>query len=638
MFRAVTPGRPGHRGEQAHLVARPPVRRRFVPRVLGRGLVVALALQPAIAAVQEPDCRLVSVGGHTRSMRSVFASGPATYRHYASGGVDYRCSDGTRVLADSAIVYESDNQVQLYGSVVFQDPETELRADSAFYFSNLRRLHAWSNVQVTDRISDAVIEGDFLTYDQASEFRALDLITVEGGEPHATFFVAPTAPAPPKEPPEADSGQVEAEPPEADSGQVEAEPPEADSGQVPAGEAAEAQPADTLPPVPWEVDADRFQLEGRRYFRAFGQVEIRRDSLTAFGDSLRYDQEVGEMVVTGGARFEGQAYTLVGVSVSVTPAGPRNEVVLARENARLSGEQMEMAAPAIRLFVDGGNVDRIVALPGVPPQPGGDGEIDTSGLSPGDAERLRALSRAQGEETETEPLEDSLPRPVVLARDFQLSGDSIEVFSPDQRLDSVVAVGDARAEGVGRDTLRGADLPEALRQDWLTGDRIVARFGTGEPGDSTAAVTRTPGDTTGRLETLTATGNARSFYRVFPEDTAEVGTDRRPALHLVSGAEITIHLEGQEVVGMDVDGETEGWHFDPLPAVPDSLASDTMRTNPDSMVPPDTVRPPDTLRVSGPPPQRATTSAVPAESGTRAWVRRPKAPVPKRRLPAKLAQ
>ncbi|MYG81830.1 MAG: hypothetical protein F4187_08755 [Gemmatimonadetes bacterium] len=626
MFRAVSAGRPGHSGERAPLVAQPPARQGFVPRVLGRGLVVALALQPAIAAVQEPDCRLVRVGGHTRSMRSVFASGPATYRHYASGGVDYRCSDGTRVLADSAIVYESDNQVQLYGSVVFQDPETELRADSAFYFSNLRRLHAWSNVQVTDRISDAVIEGDFLTYDQASEFRALDLIMVEGGEPHATFFVAPTAPAPPEEPPEADSGQVVAEPPEADSGQVEAEPPEADSGQAPAGEEADAEPADTLPPVPWEVDADRFQLEGRRYFRAFGQVEIRRDSLTAFGDSLRYDQEVGEMVVTGGARFEGQAYTLVGVSVSVTPAGPRSEVVLARENARLSGEQMEMAAPAIRLFVDGGNVDRIVALPDVPPQPGGDDEIDTSGLSPGDAERLRALSRTQEEETETEPPEDSLPRPVVLARDFQLSGDSIAVFSPDQRLDSVVSVGDARAQGVGQDTLRGADLPEALRQDWLTGDRIVARFGRGESGD-----------TTGRLETLTATGNARSFYRVFPEDTAEVGTDRRPALHLVSGAEITIHLEGQEVVGMDVDGETEGWHFDPLPAAPDSLASDTMRTNPDSMVPPDTVRPPDTLRVSGPPPHRATTSAVPAGSGTRAWVRRPKAPVPKRRFPATLA-
>lgn len=611
--------------------------------VLRPVLLVALSLHPAAATGQEADCSLVRVGGHTRSMRSAFASGPATYRHYASGGVDYRCSDGTRVLADSAIVYESDNQVQLYGNVLFEDAETELLADSAFYFSNLRRLHAWTNVRVTDRIGGAVIRGEFLTYDQASEFRALDRITVEGGEPHATFFVARRQAALPEEesgtdpaeaaeplepdsgqvrtdPPEADSGQARTDPPEPDTGQVRTDPPEPDSGQaedsLTADEVSEtrAEAADTIPPVPWEVDADAFSLEGRRHFRAVGQVVITRDSLTAFGDSLQYDQEVGEMVVTGGARFEGQDYTLTGMSISVTPSGPRSEEVLARVDAQLSGKQVDMTAPAIRLFVEGGIVGRLVALPAAPPLPGGNADFDASGLSPGDAERVRALVQEDPQDAESPPPEDSLPRPAVVAQDFHLTGDSIEVLSPDQRLDRVIAVGRARAEGTGQDSLRVLDLPDAARRDWMTGDTIVARFGSGESSDSTAAAVPTPADTLRQLETLTATGNARSFYRVFPSDTAEVGTDRRPALHLVNGARITIHLERQEVVRMDVEGETEGWHFDPRPAAADSSVADTTQASADSAAASAAATPPDTGRAPSGPALPAAPHATPVAS------------------------
>lgn len=587
--------------------------------VLRTVLLVALSLHPAAATGQEADCSLVRVGGHTRSMRSAFASGPATYRHYASGGVDYRCSDGTRVLADSAIVYESDNQVQLYGNVLFEDVETELIADSAFYFSNLRRLHAWTNVRVTDRIGGAVIRGEFLTYDQASEFRALDRITVEGGEPHATFFVARRQAALPEE--ESGTGPAEAgEPLEPDSAQARTDPPEPDSGlaedSLTADEVSEtrAEAADTIPPVPWEVDADAFSLEGRRHFRAVGQVVITRDSLTAFGDSLRYDQEVGEMVVTGGARFEGQDYTLTGMSISVTPSGPRSEEVLARVDAQLSGKQVDMTAPAIRLFVEGGIVGRLVALPAAPPLPGGDADFDASGLSPGDAERVRALVQEDPQDAESPPPEDSLPRPAVVAQDFHLTGDSIEVLSPDQRLDRVIAVGRARAEGTGQDSLRVLDLPDAARRDWMTGDTIVARFGPGESSDSTAAAVPTPADTLRQLETLTATGNARSFYRVFPSDTAEVGTDRRPALHLVNGARITIHLERQEVVRMDVEGETEGWHFDPRPAAADSSVADTTQASADSAAASAAATPPDTGRAPAGPALPAAPHATPVTS------------------------
>ena len=561
--------------------------------VVWPALAVALP-SPGPAVAQTTDCRLVRVGGHTSSQRFVSRFGPSYYRHYASGGVDYRCSDGTRVLADSAVVFESDNQVQLYGDVLFEDAETELRSDSATYFSGQKQLNAWSNVQVTDRSSGAVINGETLIYDQASEFRALDRITVYGGEPHATFLVAP-APAPPPDP---------------DTGQAEAPPP-------------------TTPPPPYEIDAERFYLEGRRYFRAVGEVEIVRDSLRAFGDSLDYDQQVGVMVVLGDARFLGQGYTLTGETISVTPSGSRSEEVMARGDARLTGDQVEMTAPAIRLFADNGNVDRLVALSRAPPPPGGEDELDTQGLSPGDAERVRALARDAPPGTEPEESTDSLPRPTVVAEDFYVRGDSIEVMSPDQRLNQVIALGNARAEAIHEDSVGTAHLPDFARRDWLVGETITAQFGPSQSPDSAAATELTPGDTLVRLRTLTAVGSARSFYRIPSTDTAQVGADTRPALHLVAGEQITIHLDGREVAGMDVEGQTVGYHFEPQPPA-DSAGADTTGITPDSVAGADTTVVP---VATGAGPQPAAAQASPRiVTPTPAMPRRAS---PRRKVPAR---
>ena len=135
--------------------------------------------------------------------------------------------------------------------------------------------------------------------------------------------------------------------------------------------------------------------------------------MQAFGDSLDYDQDRGVMVVLGGARFKGQGQTLTGTTISVTPSGSRSEEIVAREEAHLTGEQVDMRAPAIRLFVEGGSVDRLVALAEVPPLPGGAGaeQVDTRGLSPGDAQRARDIAGAGGEGTESPDAPDSLPRP-----------------------------------------------------------------------------------------------------------------------------------------------------------------------------------------------------------------------------------
>ena len=637
---------------------------------------------------RERDCTLVRVGGYTISQR--FDS--ANYTHRASGGMDYRCTDGTRVLADSAVVWEHSGNLVLVERVRFEDADTELDADSAYYFGNVRELRAWSGVMLTDRRSGAVLTGDTLNYLRQSRFRRLDRIRVHGGDPRAVVYpprrpAAPVAEAAAPEPAPAPEGPgTETDAPAAGDPGGEGREPAADSmdaererapdnlpGEEPepvpdslaggAGEVVEDidggeadVPADSVTPPPYEVEAPRLYIDGRRFFRAGGGVVVTRDSLQAFGDSLDYDQEVGVMLIFGNAHVVDRGFDLRSAAVSVTPAAGLNEEILAREDARLTGDQVLMRAPAIRLFLRDGQVNRIVALPSVVPMPGDDEEelVDTAGLTPGDVARARALAEdvRRKAEGDTAAAPDSLPRPAVTAAEFNLTGDSIDVLSPNQLLDVVTAVGGARAEAMSPDSARDEDLPEVAAGDWIEGRRIVARF-TSEQHAADSAVTGA--DTTAgrvRLESLTATSDARSLYRLLPSDTAleesdglspesdtpaarfdsmpteseisapaadgaqpdaasagaEAGTppaetggdpgetdvqpgkpdtlrgeEPRPAaLHYVRGNEITIHLEGRKVVRMEVQGQTVGYHFEPLP--PDSLpaAGDSAAAVPDS--------------------------------------------------------
>ena len=397
---------------------------------------------------------------------------------------------------------------------------------------------------------------------------------------------------------------------------------------------------DTVALPPYEIDAERFILEGRRYFRAAENVVVVRDSLMAFGDSLDYDQEVGSMSIIGEARVEGRDYLLTARTISVTPSSGLREELLARHRARLSGQQVDMTAPAIRMFLDNGLVNRLVAIGEIPPLPGEPQAVDTGGLSPGDAARVLALAAAR--ETDSAAVADSLFLPAVAADQFNLTGDSIDVSSPGQVLQLVTAVGSARAEGEADDSVAARGLPEAARRDWMEGDTIYARFVSPGSADSTAAADSTdavagpaepepqlaepepqpgepesatsgePGGQGSRLETMTAVGSARSLYRLVDSDTLQAATDSAgsdaggvvpvadtaasepdsalaaaPALHWVEGERIIVHLEGRQVVRMDVEGQTTGYHLEPLPpgAEPDSATvADSVVVAPDSAI------------------------------------------------------
>ncbi|MCE2398380.1 MAG: hypothetical protein J4F34_04945 [Gemmatimonadetes bacterium] len=583
---------------------------------LWAAVLAAPSLCPGIAAAQpqegEWECSLARVGGYTVSTRA----DSVHYNHRASGGIDYRCADGTRIRSDSAVVWEHSGSVKLVRRVRYEDADTELRSDTAYYFGTSSEMRAWSRVVLTDRGSGAVLRGDSLFFQRKSRYRKLDRIRVQGGSPRAVVRPAPRPAAPP---PAESVAAADARVDSTEQGGMDAD---SDSGYGSAGRKVGRDPAASKPqvdpvvPHPYLVEAPRLYIDGRRYFRAGGGVVVTRDSLQATGDSLDYDQEVGAMLIFGGSRVVDRGFELRGAAISVSPTTGLSEEIVAHGDAELNGDQVLMRAPSIRLFLAEGQVDRIVAIPEPVPLPGpGAEELDTTGLTTGDAERALELLRERGGEDAPDlPPQAVWPRSLVRAADFDLTGDSIEVLSPGRVLESVTAFRGARAEAVLSDEPVRSDveweLPEIAARDWIEGERIVASFLPADSGGEEAQ-----GATIGygevRLETITATTNARTLYRVASEPAQDADPDpdsvlasdldapdippadeeeeaRPPALHYVSGDQVTVHMEGRQVVRMEIEGRTVGYHFEPIPPdstelAPDSLPLDSLIGAEDSL-------------------------------------------------------
>ena len=328
------------------------------------------------------------------------------------------------------------------------------------------------------------------------------------------------------------------------------------------------------PLAPYEIDAERFVVEGRQVFNAVDDVVVVRDSLRAAGDTLYYDQDSGAMSMHGNPRVGDGRFDLTARSISITPASsPGSENILAGGEAVLEGAAVAVEAPAIRLFLDGGDLSRLVALATVPAA-APEAQLDTTGLTPGDQARVAERVRAAGQ-ADSSVVQDSLPRPVARAEDLTLVADSIEVLSPGQVLQLVTAVGTARAVAARADSM-DEGTPEVARADWMEGDTIVATFLPPHSHQYQAGATGIGAGGRSLLETLVAVGSARSLYRV-PPDTAlaeEEQPSGPPPLHWTQGEQITMHLAHGRVVRMFVEGETLGYHLEPRPPTPaDSAAA-----------------------------------------------------------------
>lgn len=644
----------------------------FVGRALRRGLVLGLLGAGTAAAAdragtpqqvaRQEQCDLME----NAYVRSIVA--PEGERiTYISGPVRFECADGTTVRADSAVEFSSNGFRQLLGDVEMDGPQSLLTAERVNVSDQTGRTQAWGQVRLVDREADTEMYGDTLVFLEEREFRTESELRVWGERPYAVLrFQGPEAGN--AERPEVDDG--EAPEPEGDPGEPDRQP-EVDTG-VEADDAAEREPPDTaaarpdtapartpidVEPLPDRragsdepadtVFASRLYLEGSSRFLAGGEVRVRRPDMTAVGDSLDYEDADGRatLLSTGPnpARVTGEAYDLTGRDIDLRLREGRVDEVLARDEAVLDGEDVRVRGSRIRIFLAEGEIDRLVAVyasgSGSPDEAQSDDgtdeenpdeEVVAEAAPPGTPDGTEAPrdSTAAGDAEPSPP-----PRAEARAEDFRLSADSLDVRAPRQRLDRVIAVGGARGESLGRDTLEVPDAPEIFRRDWIEGDTVIAHFVQREEdaavADPASAAVRTEDDEAPSLDRLVAVGNARSLYRMAPRardgtfgaDTADApagdendgaeapqdrpadaasdtteqgGADeepaperRRPALHYVVGDRITIVLRDGEVERMEVQGRTRGLYLEPRETPAGASPQEDPSAAPDSVAGPD---------------------------------------------------
>lgn len=270
---------------------------------------------------------------------------------------------------------------------------------------------------------------------------------------------------------------------------------------------------------PFEIDGDRMTLLGEDQFSASGRVVIRRSDLDASAADAQYDGVRQIMNLRGAARIKGDRFDLSGETIDATLPGGKVDQVVARERAALTSEKLRLEGPEVQMYFANELLQRLVA---------------------------RGSASANS------------ARPVVNATGFRLEADSLEAILPQQRLDSVVAIGNARGEAY--DTAGGAsDAPPADRErDWVVGDTIVGVFGPPAAGAAARGVAQ---DTTPEIRRLVARGDARSLYRVRQEEKNSGG---RPGLNYLAGSVIRLYFAQGELDVAQVTGLERGVYLDPV--------------------------------------------------------------------------
>lgn len=353
---------------------------------------------------------------------------------------------------------------------------------------------------------------------------------------------------------------------------------------------------DTSPPV--EVDADSVVLVGEEA-RTWRDVVITRPDTRATADSAFFHREEGLGELYGSPEVVGETYRLTGRTIQTGFEGGELRTVEAIEEARAVGDDFRLFAPRIRARLRDDELQRLWAV--------GEGGS------------------------------------VAFAPPYRLSADSLQFAFAGGEIDTLAAVGGARAVEVG-DSLPEDPLAEiplsAGERSWMAADTLRFDFGPREAGPEAAggratavrpdslpaAPTAPPGrdargaardrraatdsvegadggpgpaaaaDRDRQIERLTGLGDARAYYILEPDAENE-----RPGLHYQRGRRIVIHfedgearrLEGRTAIGVHLD-PTEGRGVQPDTApevppreVPRAPPTDSLPAEVDTM-PPDT--------------------------------------------------
>ena len=178
----------------------------------------------------------------------------------------------------------------------------------------------------------------------------------------------------------------------------------------------------------------------------------------------------------------------------------------------------------------------------------------------------------------------------AVSEDMTLTSDTIDLRITDDLLQRAIAFGPARARAssptqqIVSDSIDVTMPAQRIREmhavrkafaegkpdssrfkadtlDWMRGDTIVARFDTAATRDTSRAA---------RMKEIVAVGNAKSYYHLAPSDS----TADKLAINYVVGRQITVAFQDQRVSKVTVIDKAAGVYLEPKPK---AVAADTSR-------------------------------------------------------------
>ncbi|CAN5845115.1 hypothetical protein BH23GEM9_BH23GEM9_04180 [soil metagenome] len=443
-----------------------------------RTVLFAMALLACAGPVmaQRTTCDIVERPGGTL----ILIGGGTGAETYVIGRAFFNCSGGRRIIADSATYSRASGHITLMGNVQVDDTERTLRSDFAQYFTQIRQISARDRVVLQDIRTGSIIHSDLLNMYEATATRPQSLVVatrITGPQARAILF---------------------------------------DEQPGAAGERPDSM----------IVDADEIQIVGNESFRGTGSAVLTRDSLRATAHQIDYQQQQGSLHILGGGHVTLPRYELRGDSITASLDDDREiREVLTRHRASLTSEDMEVTAPAVRLFFEDGSISRMVAMTWAPMQ----------NAAPG-------------------------PRPIALTPQFRMEADSLDVLAPEQQIREAAAIGSAHVERFTPDSLR-ALLPEAepgimalIANDWMRGDTVRAFFAAA--GDTTQA----EGSTERVMERLTATGAAQAMHRMRQDNAAP---DARLSIAYLVGRMVDVSFADGIVSDVVASQDVRGVYLQP---------------------------------------------------------------------------